>query len=87
MENFKEFKFQGFFIPEEDLENITTIKKDDLLKIILPNEVVYLSVNDISSIQPLEIKQNIINQIYSNIINQIKKDLEIEVNNQQLLQL
>ena len=47
----------------------------------------YLSVNDINSIQPLEIKQNIINQIYSNIINQIKKDLEIEVNNQQLLQL
>ena len=63
------------------------MKKDDLLKIILPNEVVYLSVNDINSIQPLEIKQNIINQIYSNIINQIKKDLEIEVNNQQLLQL
>jgi len=78
---------KGFFIPEEDLENIITIKKDDLLKIILPNEVVYLSVNDINSIQPLEIKQNIINQIYSNIINQIKKDLEIEVNNQQLLQL
>ena len=63
------------------------MKKDDLLKIILPNEVVYLSVNDTNSIQPLEIKQNIINQIYSNIINQIKKDLEIEVNNQQLLQL
>ena len=78
---------KGFFIPEEDLENIITIKKNDLLKIILPNEVVYLSVNDINSIQPLEIKQNIINQIYSNIINQIKKDLEIEVNNQQLLQL
>lgn len=78
---------KGFFIPEEDLENIITIKKDNLLKIILPNEVVYLSVNDINSIQPLEIKQNIINQIYSNIINQIKKDLEIEVNNQQLLQL
>ena len=78
---------KGFFIPEEDLENIITIRKDDLLKIILPNEVVYLSVNDINSIQPLEIKQNIINQIYSNIINQIKKDLEIEVNNQQLLQL
>ena len=78
---------KGFFIPEEDLENIITIKKDDLLKIILPNEVVYLSVNDINSIQPLEIKQNIINQIYSNIINQIKEDLEIEVNNQQLLQL
>ena len=78
---------KGFFIPEEDLENIITIKKDNLLKIILPNEVVYLSVNDINSIQPLEIKQNIINQIYSNIINQIKKDLDIEVNNQQLLQL
>jgi len=78
---------KGFFIPEEDLENIITIKKDNLLKIILPNEVVYLSVNDINSIQPLEIKQNIINQIYSNIINQIKKDLKIEVNNQQLLQL
>ena len=78
---------KGFFIPEEDLENIITIKKDDLLKIILPNEVVYLTVNDINTIQPLEIKQNIINQIYSNIINQIKKDLEIEVNNQQLLQL
>lgn len=78
---------KGFFIPEEDLENIITMKKDDLLKIILPNEVVYLSVNDTNSIQPLEIKQNIINQIYSNIINQIKKDLEIEVNNQQLLQL
>ena len=78
---------KGFFIPEEDLESIITIRKDDLLKIILPNEVVYLSVNDINSIQPLEIKQNIINQIYSNIINQIKKDLEIEVNNQQLLQL
>ena len=78
---------KGFFIPEEDLEKIITIKKDNLLKIILPNEVVYLSVNDINSIQPLEIKQNIINQIYSNIINQIKKDLEIEVNNQQLLQL
>ena len=78
---------KGFFIPEEDLENIVTIKKDDLLKIVLPNEVVYLSLNDISSIQPLEIKQNIINQIYSNIINQIKKDIEIEVNNQQLLQL
>ena len=78
---------KGFFIPEEDLENIITIKKDDLLKIILPNEVVYLTVNDINTIQPLEIKQNIINQIYSNIINQIKKDLKIEVNNQQLLQL
>ena len=78
---------KGFFIPEDDLENIITIKKNDLLKIVLPNEVVYLSINDVSSIQPEDIKQNIINQIYSNIINQIKKDLEIEVNNQQLLQL
>jgi hypothetical protein len=78
---------KGFFIPEEDLENIVTIKKNELLKIILPNEVVYLSVEDISTIPPEEIKQNIINQLYSSIINQIKKDLEIEVNNQQLLQL
>ena len=78
---------KGFFIPEEDLENIVTIKKNELLKIILPNEVVYLSVEDIGTIPPEEIKQNIINQLYSSIINQIKKDLEIEVNNQQLLQL
>ena len=78
---------KGFFIPEEDLENIVTIKKNELLKITLPNEVVYLSVEDIGTIPPEEIKQNIINQLYSSIINQIKKDLEIEVNNQQLLQL
>ena len=61
--------------------------KNELLKITLPNEVVYLSVEDIGTIPPEEIKQNIINQLYSSIINQIKKDLEIEVNNQQLLQL
>ena len=54
---------------------------------MLPNEVVYLSVEDIGTIQPEEIKQNIINQLYTSIINQIKKDLEIEVNNQTLLQL
>ena len=78
---------KGFFIPKDDLENIITIKKGDLLKIVLPNEVVYLSISDISSIQPQEIKQNIINQLYSDIINQIIADLKIEVNNQQLLQL
>ena len=78
---------KGFFIPKDDLENIITIKKGDLLKIVLPNEVVYLSISDISSIQPQEIKQNIINQLYSDIIKQIKADLKIEVNNQQLLQL
>ena len=38
-------------------------------------------------IDPLNIKQNIVNQIYSKIIEQLKKDIEIEVDNEQLLKL
>jgi hypothetical protein len=53
----------------------------------LPNEVIYLKVNEVSKIDPLNIKQNIVNLIYSTIINQIKNDYEIEVNNQEILNL
>ncbi len=78
---------KGFFISKNDLENIVSIKEDDLLKVTLPNEVIYLKLNSIGSIDPINIKQNIVNQIYSKIIEQIKKDIKIEVNNEQLLKL
>ena len=78
---------KGFLLPDEDLEKIISIKEDKLLKIVLPNEVIYLRVNSTSKIEEINIKQNIINLIYSIIIDQIKKDIEIEVNNEQLLKL
>ena len=78
---------KGFLLPDEDLEKIISIKEDELLKIVLPNEVTYLRVNSTSKIEEINIKQNIINLIYSIIIDQIKKDIEIEVNNEQLLKL
>ena len=78
---------KGFLLPDEDLEKIISIKEDELLKIVLPNEVIYLRVNSTSKIEEINIKQNIINLIYSIIIDQIKKDIEIEVNNEQLLKL
>ncbi len=78
---------KGFFISEEDLENIVSIKEDELLKIVLPNEVIYLKINSYSSIDPINIKQNIVNLIYSQIIEQVKKEIDIEINNDQLLKL
>ncbi len=78
---------KGFFVSDEDLENIVSIKSTELLKIILPNEVLYLKQSNEGKIDSSNIKQNIINQIYSDIINQLKLDIEIEVNNEQLLQL
>ena len=78
---------KGFFISEDELENIVTIKPSELLKIVLPNEVIYLKQKNEGKIDSTNIKQNIINQIYSDIINRLKLDIEIDVNNQQLLQL
>ena len=78
---------KGFFISKNDLENVVSIKNDEILKIILPNEVIYLKVKSYGEIDPLNIKQNIVNQIYSKIIEQLKKDIEIEVDNEQLLKL
>ena len=78
---------KGFFLSEEDLENVVIIKENNLLKVSLPNEVIYLKVNEVSKIDPLNIKQNIVNLIYSTIINQIKNNYEIEVNNQEILNL
>ena len=78
---------KGFFISKNDLENVVSIKNDELLKIILPNEVIYLKVKSYGEIDPINIKQNIVNQIYSKIIEQLKKDIEIEVDNEQLLKL
>ena len=54
---------------------------------MLPNEVIYLDINSIGSIASLNIKQNIVNLIYSKIIKEIKDTLDIEVDNEQLLQL
>ena len=78
---------KGFFISKNDLENVVSIKSDEILKIVLPNEVIYLKVKSYGEIDPLNIKQNIVNQIYSKIIEQLKKDIEIEVDNEQLLKL
>ena len=78
---------KGFFLSEEDLENVVTIKENNLLKVSLPNEVIYLKIKEISKIDPLNIKQNIVNLIYSTIINEIKNNYEIEVNNQEILNL
>ena len=78
---------KGFFLSEEDLENVATIKENNLLKVSLPNEVIYFKVDEVSKIDPLNIKQNIVNLIYSTIINQIKNNYEIEVNNQEILNL
>lgn len=78
---------KGFFLSDDDLENVVTIKEDTLLKVSLPNEVIYLKVNEFSEIDPLNIKQNIVNLIYSTIINEIKNNYEIEVNNQEILNL
>ena len=78
---------KGFYISDEDLENIVAIKPTELLKIILPNEVLYLKQSNESKIDSSNIKQNIINQIYSDIINHLKLNIEIKVNNEQLLQL
>ena len=72
---------------EEDLEKVVTIKENNLLKVSLPNEVIYLKIKEISKIDPLNIKQNIVNLIYSTIINEIKNKYEIEVNNQEILKL
>ena len=72
---------------EEDLEKVVTIKENNLLKVSLPNEVIYLKIKEISKIDPLNIKQNIVNFIYSTIINEIKNNYEIEVNNQEILKL
>ena len=51
----------------------------------MPNEVIYLKIKEISKIDPLNIKQNIVNLIYSTIINRNKNNYEIEVNNQEIL--
>ena len=75
------------FIEAEDLERIVIIKNDEKLKVVLPNEVIYLDINSIGSIDSLNIKQNIVNLIYSNIIKQIKNNRDIEVDNEQLIQL
>ena len=75
------------FIEAEDLERIVIIKNDEKLKVVLPNEVIYLDINSIGSIDSLNIKQNIVNLIYSNIIKQIKNNIDIEVDNEQLIQL
>ena len=75
------------FIEPEILEEIIIIKKDRKLKVVLPNEVIYLDINSIGSIDSLNIKQNIVNLIYSKIIKEIKGTLDIEVDNEQLLQL
>jgi hypothetical protein len=44
-------------------------------------------VKSYGKIDPINIKQNIVNQIYSKIIEQLKRDIEIEVDNEQLLKL
>ncbi len=75
------------FIEAVDLERIVIIKNDEKLKVVLPNEVIYLDINSIGSIDSLNIKQNIVNLIYSNIIKQIKNNIDIEVDNEQLIQL
>ncbi len=75
------------FIEPEILEKIIIIKKDQKLKVVLPNEVIYLDLNSLGSIDSLNIKQNIVNLIYSKIIKEIKDTLDIEVDNEQLLQL
>ncbi|MDC3173011.1 peptidylprolyl isomerase [Alphaproteobacteria bacterium] len=75
------------FIEAEDLERIVIIKNDEKLKVVLPNEVIYLDINSIGSIDSLNIKQNIVNLIYSNIIKQIKNNIDIEVDNEKLIQL
>ena len=75
------------FIEPEILEKIIIIKKDQKLKVVLPNQVIYLDINSIGSIDSLNIKQNIVNLIYSKIIKEIKDTLDIEVDNEQLLQL
>ena len=75
------------FIEPEILEKIIIIKKDQKLKVVLPNEVIYLDINSIGSIDSLNIKQNIVNLIYSKIIKEIKDTLDIEVDTEQLLQL
>ena len=54
---------KGFFLSEEDLEKVVTIKENNLLKVSLPNEVIYLKIKEISKIDPLNIKQNIVNLI------------------------
>ncbi len=74
-------------IEPEILEKIIIIKKDQKLKVVLPNEVIYLDLNSLGSIDSLNIKQNIVNLIYSKIIKEIKDTLDIEVDNEQLLQL
>ena len=78
---------KGFFLSEEDLENVVSINETELLKVALPNEVIYLQVKSFGTIDPKNIKQNIINLIYSQIIEQVKNDLEITINNEQLLKL
>ena len=78
---------KGFFLSEKDLEKVVTIKEDNLLKLSLPNEIIYLKIRQVSKIDPLNIKQNIVNLIYSTIINEIKNNYEIEVNNQEILNL
>ncbi len=75
------------FIEPEILEKIIIIKKDQKFKVVLPNEVIYLDLNSLGSIDSLNIKQNIVNLIYSIIIKEIKDTLDIEVDNEQLLQL
>ena len=69
------------------MERIVIIKNDEKLKVVLPNEVIYLDINSIGPIDSLNIKQNIVNLIYSNIIKQIKNNIDIEVDNEQLIQL
>lgn len=73
------------FLEKEDLEKAITLKKDELVKIQLPNEVLYLKLNSISQLDDQNIKQNIINLIYSKIIDHLRTETEIEVNNQLLL--
>ena len=60
-------------IPLSWLGEVTSAKEkeNNLLKVSLPNEVIYLKIKEISKIDPLNIKQNIVNLIYSTIINEI----------------
>ena len=71
---------KGFFISKNDLENVVSIKNDELLKIILPNEVIYLKVKSYGKIDPINIKQNIVNQI-----SQATTDVPIEMGDRPIL--
>ena len=59
--HYTKFPIQPYeFISKNDLENVVSIKNDELLKIILPNEVIYLNVKSYGKIDPINIKQNML---------------------------